>query len=246
MANQSVSPSRNKHLFSRNKTTINISRSREIINTTHNSNQYTSNPLNSLLTNDINYKIIDINKIIDFILIYKEINKTSSVENLSLTLLKLKSVLEDQEKKILNISSRSLPNLNIDDTTKNLILNNRDNENKVKLIQLKWREYKVKKLLNLQNIDKDVINNKCRDYLIQQLLSKSQNFSFVNDLFSLTLSFWEDLMKLQCFLETKNRVINLKFSSNQTLNDLAPIILTNTIRLKKVQRENVSHSEELY
>lgn len=190
--------------------------------------------------------MINLNNLFDFIIIYKEFTKISSGSDEILTesMFYLKSVLEENEKKTQSRLSYSspIPNINTDN---NNTLNNIYNpyETKVRLIQLKWREYKVKTILNIKVIDKHLINELCRDYLKKQFESNSHNFSFVTDLFSLTFSFWEDLLKLPCFLETKNRIISIKLNATQSLFDFTSTFLTNIIKLTQIQRENLFQNE---
>ncbi len=240
----SISPSRNKETLFRNKTSSNITRSREIISA-DNILQKTvsSNPLNYLLTNNINYKVINIPKILEFILIYKEINSLNKTDNITTLIYHLKNVLEKQDLAPLSNSSSSLQNLNTD-ISKHFSMNEKEKETKAKIIQMKWRMYKAKKILNVENISKTNLNNICREYLTKQLLNNTQNFAFVTELFSLIMKLWEDMDKISIFQETKNYLINIKNYRNHT--ELVSDFLTNIIKLRQIQRENISENTKLF
>jgi hypothetical protein len=240
----SISPSRNKETLFRNKTSSNISRSRDIISA-ENIFQRTvsSNPLNHLLTNNINYKVINIPKILEFILIYKEINSLNKTDNITTLIYHLKNVLEQQDKAPLSNSSSSLQNLNTD-ISKHISVNEKEKETKAKIIQMNWRIYKAKKILNVENLNKINLNNICREYLTKQLLNNTQNFGFVTELFSLIMNLWEDMDKISIFQETKNYLINIKNYRNYT--ELVSDFLTNIIKLRLIQSENISENTKLF
>ena len=244
LLSSSISPSRNKETLFRNKTLSNFTRSKEIISSdSFLQKPINSNPLNHLLTNDINYRIINIKKILEFILIYKEVNSMNKSDNITTLIYHLKKVLEQQDKFPLSNSSSSLQYLNTD-FSKHISMNEKEKEAKAKIIQKKWRLYKAKRILNLEAIDKTNLNNICREYLTKQLISNTQNFGFVTELFSLILNLWEDMDKISIFQETKNYLINIKNYKNYS--ELVSDFLTNILRLRQIQRENISENTKLF